>query len=56
MLDKKINKSEYKIFMDLMQILLHLTVRSSPNTTIEILADYLILIMHGFSCLKKLGF
>lgn len=56
MLDKKINKSDYKIIMDLTIILYHLTVRSSQNIAIEILPDYIMFIMHSFTCLSKIGF
>ena len=54
-MDKKINKNDYKIIIDMMTTLFHLTVRSSHNTTMEILQDYLITTMHIFACLNKIG-
>jgi hypothetical protein len=54
-IEKKLNKNDYKIILDLTTLLLHLTVRSNHNATIEILPDYLNLIMHIFNCLGKIG-
>lgn len=54
-IEKKFNKNDYKIILDLVTILLHLSVRSNQNSMIEILPEYLTLIMHIFNCLGKLG-
>lgn len=54
-IEKKFNKNDYKIILDLATILLHLSVRSNQNAMIEILPEYLTLIMHIFNGLGKLG-
>lgn len=55
LIDKKITKNDYKIIIDIIRILLHLTIRSNQNVTMEILQDYLMIIMHTFTCLDKIG-